>query len=94
MQREERGVELGEWKATENARVARNNERREEHRAAVKAWEAERDEAKQEKRIPQWNKPKLDGIEKPIPRPKATLAENDEGGGDDDDDLHSEMDQD
>jgi hypothetical protein len=37
------------------------------------------------------------GFEKPIPRPKAMLAENDEGGGDDNDDLHSsqdEMDQD
>ena len=37
---------------------------------AVKAWEAERDLAKQERRRPAWCKPKLEGIEAPLEWPK------------------------
>ncbi|KAI9434069.1 hypothetical protein H4582DRAFT_1819055 [Lactarius indigo] len=64
---------LAEWKKLEAARKERNEAKRLGYRTAVKAWEAERDLAKNEHRRPQWNKPKFEGYEKALPRPK--LAE-------------------
>jgi hypothetical protein len=51
-------IVVAEWKRNESARKARNNEVRTNHQNAVKAWEAERDLAKEKKRKPRWTKPK------------------------------------
>ena len=68
--REGHAVVVAEWKNNEAARKARNNEVRKSHQDAVKAWEAERDLVKEEKRKPRWTKPKQGILEKPVPRPK------------------------
>lgn len=61
---------LVEWKRLEAARKGRNEAKKLAYQTEVKAWEAERDLAKYEHRRPQWNKPKLGGYEKALPRPK------------------------
>lgn len=78
--REQHAERISEWKKEDKARIERNNECREKHQEAVKLWEAERDLAKSEKRRPHWKKPKLEGIEPPIPRPvlKETTPSEDE----------------
>jgi hypothetical protein len=84
--REQHGEALVAWKKEEDERKRRNDERRQEHQAAVKVWETERDQAKLEKRRTGWTKPKLTGIEKPVPRPKKPTNEEDDDEEDDDDD--------
>ena len=76
--REQHGEALVSWKKEEDERKRRNDERRQEHQAAVKVWETERDQAKSEKRRTGWTKPKLTGIEKPVPRPKKPTDEEDD----------------
>ncbi|RDB22968.1 hypothetical protein Hypma_009914 [Hypsizygus marmoreus] len=83
--REEHREALARWKAVENQRKERNKQRRAAHQASVKAWEAERDLAKTERRLAKWSKPRLQGIEKPIPRPSKPAvdeSEDEDHGGD------------
>ena len=76
--REEHATVVAEWKKNEAERKVRNEEVRMVHQDAVKAWEAERDLAKEERRKPRWTKPKQGLLEKPVPRPKK--PEGDESG--------------
>jgi hypothetical protein len=76
--REEHATVVAEWKNNEAERKARNEEVRMVHQDAVKAWEAERDLAKAQRRKPRWTKPKQGLLEKPVPRPKK--PEGDESG--------------
>jgi hypothetical protein len=72
-----------------HGKEACNDEVQTNHQNTVKAWEAERDLAKEEKRKPQWTKPKQGLLEKPVPRPKkpdndSELEEEEEEPEDDD----------
>jgi hypothetical protein len=86
--REEHATVVAQWKNNEVARKARNDAVRKSHQDAVKAWEAERDLAKEERRKARWTKPKQGLLEKPVPRPKKPddKSESDEEGPDDDED--------
>jgi hypothetical protein len=59
-------VVVAEWKRNESARKACNDEVQKFHQDAVKAWEAECDLAKEEKRRPQWTKPRQGMLEDPM----------------------------
>ncbi|KAF9039916.1 hypothetical protein BJ165DRAFT_1313377, partial [Panaeolus papilionaceus] len=61
--RAEKAELAAEFKASEMARKVRNRERRKKHKEAVSKWMKESQAAKREKRKPQWNRPKLVGIE-------------------------------
>ncbi|KAJ7217330.1 hypothetical protein GGX14DRAFT_341398, partial [Mycena pura] len=68
--REEKGAAMKEWKGLEDMRKARNKDIRAEYNVRVKAWEAERDLAKEERRRAGWKKPTLKGLLfSPIPKP-------------------------
>ncbi|KAJ7435692.1 hypothetical protein FB451DRAFT_1019734 [Mycena latifolia] len=68
--REEKSAAMKEWKELDEARKARNKEIRSDYDARVKAWEAERDIAKEERRRPRWKKPTLKGLLfSPLPKP-------------------------
>jgi hypothetical protein len=81
---------VAEWKRNESARKARNDEVRTHHQVAVKAWEVERDLAKEEKRKPRWTKPKQGLLEKPIPRPKKPDGSDDEAESDEEEEPDNE----
>jgi hypothetical protein len=68
--RGEHAMVVAEWKNSEAERKARNEEVRMVHQDAVKAWEAERDLAKEQRRKPCWTRPKQGLLEKPVPRPR------------------------
>lgn len=86
--REGHAVVVAEWKNNEAARKAHNDKVQKSHQDAVKAWEAERDLAKEEKRKPRWTKPKQGILEKPVPRPKKP----DDDTESDEDDEHEDED--
>ncbi len=77
-QRAEEGTkfttELAAWKTEEAACVDRNNLKRADHKTVVAAWKTELERAKREKRHLGWLKPKLDELEKGLPRPKKSVA--------------------
>ncbi|KAJ7904145.1 hypothetical protein B0H13DRAFT_1507474, partial [Mycena leptocephala] len=60
--REEKSAAMKEWKELNDARKVRNKEIRSDYDARVKAWEVERDIAKEEHRRPRWKKPTLKGL--------------------------------
>jgi hypothetical protein len=60
--REEKSAAMKEWKELDDARKVRNKEIRSDYDARVKAWEVERDIAKEEHRRPRWKKPTLKGL--------------------------------
>ena len=72
------GAAVAQWKIAEERRKARNITQHEVYSAAVKAWEVGRDKAKAEKQRSKVKKPKLAGIEKPIPRPKKVTQDSEE----------------
>ena len=88
---EQHAESLVAWKKEEEERKAHNEKRRQLHQAAVKDWEAERDQVKSEKWRPRWTKPKLTGIEGPIKRPKKVADEGDSKSHHDNDDDEDEM---
>jgi hypothetical protein len=83
--RAERSEELAHWKREEIERKERNKATRANFEAQKLEWEAERDLAKLEKRRPQWNKPKMGIIEKPVPRPERVQPEVYDSEQEDDD---------
>ena len=87
---EQHAEALVAWKKDEEERKACNEKQRQLHQAAVKDWEAERDQAKAEKRRPCWTKPKLTGIEGPIQWPKK-VADEGEGDNESHNDNDNEM---
>ncbi|KAG0700691.1 hypothetical protein DFH29DRAFT_1000931 [Suillus ampliporus] len=68
--RAEHSEELAQWKIEEIERKERNWTTRAIFEAQKAEWKAEQDLAKLEKRRPQWNKPKMGAIEKPVSRPE------------------------
>ncbi|KAJ7231775.1 hypothetical protein C8J57DRAFT_1146804, partial [Mycena rebaudengoi] len=69
--RAERHDAMAEWKALEQERKAENASIRTRWHAEVKAWEAERDRAKDLGKRPSWKKPVLKGKLLPaIPKPQ------------------------
>ncbi|KAF8218533.1 hypothetical protein L208DRAFT_1350479 [Tricholoma matsutake] len=76
--REEHAMVVAKWKSNEADRKAHNEEAWMVHQDAVKAWEAERDLVKEQRRKPRWTKPKQGLLKKPVPRPKK--PEGDESG--------------
>ncbi|KAJ7729907.1 hypothetical protein B0H16DRAFT_1469782 [Mycena metata] len=77
--KESRAGVLADWQAMNNAIRDRNEAKKVTFTADVVAWEAERDEAKAEKRRKEWDKPKWKdyGSERLLPRPKKP-ADDDE----------------
>ncbi|KAJ3746480.1 hypothetical protein DFH05DRAFT_953283 [Lentinula detonsa] len=89
---------LAEWKKQNDRIKERNEGKKVEYNKAVAAWEAERDQAKAEKRRTQWTKPKWREEYQPenlLPRPKKTTADadvdNDNEEESEDDDNDSEQ---
>ena len=89
--REDHATVVTLWKNDEAARKARNIQIRKSHQDAVKAWEAECDRAKEERRKPQWIKPKQGILEKPVPRPKMPDDETESDEEDEHDDEAENM---
>ncbi|KAG2353622.1 hypothetical protein BDR07DRAFT_1396235 [Suillus spraguei] len=69
------------------ARLMRNEARRTAYRDQVRLWEAERDQAKLERRRLAWNKPKLGKLEALLPRPMLNFPEASEEGRSDEEDA-------
>ncbi|KAJ7125767.1 hypothetical protein C8R43DRAFT_898129 [Mycena crocata] len=68
--RAERSEAMAEWKELERVRKEENGKIRARWQADVKAWEAERDRAKQLGKRPSWKKPVLkDQLFSPVPKP-------------------------
>ena len=86
---EQHAEALVAWKKDEE-RKAHNEKRWQLHQAAVKDWEAERDQAKAEKWWPCWTKPKLTSIEGPIQQSKK-VADEGEGDNESHNDNDNEM---
>jgi len=68
------------WKVRNADRLERNDRVRAGWKDEVRQWETERENAKFEKRKPQWTKPKMPPTEKAIPKPKISdfVDENEE----------------
>lgn len=84
---------LAAWNKVNDAIRQRNKDKKDIYMEALSAWEAERDNAKLEKRQARWEKPKWKewSPEKLLPRPKKQVedendSENDGDGKDNDDD--------
>ncbi|KAJ3494001.1 hypothetical protein NMY22_g20135 [Coprinellus aureogranulatus] len=60
---------MAQWKAAEKERLAKNNEIRKAHRAAVEEWSVEAALAKSERRRASWTKPKQPPLLKGDPKP-------------------------
>ncbi|KAF8220794.1 hypothetical protein L208DRAFT_1197873, partial [Tricholoma matsutake] len=65
---EEQAKQKSEEKSERARMKTRNDAVWKSHQDAVKAWEAEHDLAKEERRKPRWTKPKQGLLEKPVPR--------------------------
>lgn len=87
--REEHAMVMAQWKNNEVVRKTRNNAVWKSHQDAVKAWEAEHDLTKEERRKPRWTKPRQGLLEKPVPRPKKPddESESDEEPNNDEDNV-------
>jgi hypothetical protein len=71
---------MGEWRLAEAERLARNKARREEHKLLIIEWEKERELTKGKKGEKAGPKPKIQGIEPPLPKPNFQ-EENHDGDG-------------
>ncbi|KAF8259253.1 hypothetical protein EI94DRAFT_1616693 [Lactarius quietus] len=74
------------WKVREMDRKAQNGEAKSRWVKAVEIWGIEKECAKNDRRKPGWNKPKMPSMEKALPKPKvsdfAGESEEDEEGED------------
>lgn len=90
--RDSHAERLKEWREQEALRKVANTAVRAAWAAEVEKWEIERDLAKRERRKPGWTKPLLKGrLERPIPKPRKVVdEEDDEEWADVDDDASEE----
>ncbi|KAF8059285.1 hypothetical protein FPV67DRAFT_1426358 [Lyophyllum atratum] len=81
----ERAEAMKEWKRLDDERKERNKVIKDGYHHDVRLWEAERDQARLEKRRPGWNKPSMKGLLlSPIPKPKLTAGDHEPGASGDD----------
>lgn len=97
--RTEKSAVMKAWKKLDDDRKARNIEIRAEHQEDVKAWEEERDFAKEQKRRARWTKPVLKGkLFSPLPKPQFIVdpgekaAEDEDNAESDEDDSDGDSD--